>query len=84
MKSKGVAYLLWVPSLFGIAGLHRFYLGKIGTGLLWLFTVGIFGLGTLFDLFTLGGQVDIANATDELATLRAATLANAKPPGPAV
>ncbi|MXX09762.1 MAG: NINE protein, partial [Synechococcus sp. SB0667_bin_8] len=38
MRSVGMAYLLWVPSLFGVAGLHRFYTGRWGTGLLWLLT----------------------------------------------
>jgi len=33
LKFKGVAYLLWLVSGFGWLGLHRFYLGKIGTGL---------------------------------------------------
>ena len=67
MKSKGVAYLLWCAGLFGLCGLHRFYIGKIGTGLLWLFTLGLLGLGQLIDLFTLGGQVDMINMKGGLA-----------------
>lgn len=69
MKSKGVAYLLWLGTFVGLAGLHRFYLGKIGTGLLWLFTFGIGGIGTLIDLFTLGGQVEQVNQREQIKDL---------------
>ena len=57
MKSKVVAYLLWLCCFVGLCGLHRLYLEKWGTGFFWLFTLGCFGLGQFYDLFTLGGQV---------------------------
>ncbi|MDR0643557.1 MAG: TM2 domain-containing protein [Treponema sp.] len=60
IKSKGVAYLLWF--FLGLFGAHRFYLEKIGTGVLYLLTGGVFGIGWIIDLFTLGNQVDIYNA----------------------
>ena len=53
--------MLWAGCIIGLCGLHRLYIGKIGTGLLWLFTFGLFGFGQLIDLFTLSGQVDLVN-----------------------
>ncbi|NNE35167.1 MAG: NINE protein [Rhodothermales bacterium] len=61
MKDKAVAYLCWCAAFFGVCGLQRFYVGKNGTGLLWLFTFGLLGIGQLIDLFTLGGQVENYN-----------------------
>ncbi|MDR1363354.1 MAG: TM2 domain-containing protein [Spirochaetaceae bacterium] len=61
MYSKGLAYLLWLLSGFGVLGFHRFYLGKPLSALLWMFTGGLAGIGSLYDLITLGSQVDEAN-----------------------
>lgn len=60
-KSKGVAYLLWFFGGLGCFGFHRFYLGKWGTGFLWLITFGLFGFGAFIDLFTTGNKVDLYN-----------------------
>ena len=57
----GVAYLLWLFSGFGALGFHRFYLGKIGSGILWFFTGGLLGLGCVYDGITLSRQVREAN-----------------------
>ena len=63
MSNLGVSYLLWAACFFGPFGLHRLYNGKIGTGLLWLFTFGLFGFGQLFDLLLLPNMVDEHNAS---------------------
>lgn len=46
-KSKGTAAVLCF--FLGYLGIHRFYVGKIGTGILWLLTLGFFGLGEVID-----------------------------------
>ena len=44
-RSVGLAYLLWLPCIFWICGLHRFYTGRWISGLVWLFTFGLCGIG---------------------------------------
>ena len=46
--SKTIGYLLWI---FGFMGAHRFYFGKTKTGILWFFTLGLFFVGWIIDLF---------------------------------
>ncbi len=60
MKSKGAAYLLWF--FFGVFGIHKFYLEKFAVGIIYLLTGGLFLIGWIYDLFTLGNQVDVYNA----------------------
>jgi TM2 domain-containing membrane protein YozV len=59
MKSKTTAYLLWF--FLGFLGGHKFYLDKTGTGILYMLTGALMGIGWIIDLFTLGNQVDAYN-----------------------
>lgn len=61
MKEKGTAYILWAGCFVGAAGLQRLYAGKIGTGLLYLFTFGLLGIGQFIDLFLIPGMIEDAN-----------------------
>ena len=61
MNSKGTSYLLWLSIFLGLGGLHRFYNGKMLTGLLWLMTGGLFGVGQLIDLLLIPDMVDDHN-----------------------
>jgi TM2 domain-containing membrane protein YozV len=48
----------WVLHLFlGVFGIHRFYMGKIGTGILYLLTGGLLGIGYIYDTLTLNEQI---------------------------
>lgn len=55
--------LAWILLTFlGWLGIHRFYMGKWFTGLLYLLTVGLFGLGILWDFLTLNEQLSEVNS----------------------
>jgi TM2 domain-containing membrane protein YozV len=66
MYGVGTAYLLWCAGLFGFCGIHRFYLGKPVTGVLWLLTVGLLGIGQIIDLLLIPGMVENANLKAQL------------------
>lgn len=53
-KNKWIAFLLCL--FLGYIGAHKFYEGKIGMGILYVFTCGLFGIGLLIDLITLLGK----------------------------
>jgi TM2 domain-containing membrane protein YozV len=57
-KSRLATTLLCILPAYavGVAGIHRFYLGKIGTGILMLITLGGLGIWTLIDfIFAVAG-----------------------------
>lgn len=52
----------WILLTFlGVLGIHRFYLGKILTGILYLITGGLFLIGIVYDYWTLNRQIDEIN-----------------------
>ena len=76
MRQKDTAYILWCCSFFGVSGLHRFYLGKPISGVLYLCTWGFFGIGQFIDLFLIPGIVERANVKEQQ------LLASSPPPFP--
>ena len=50
--SRLISLLMSLPMFLGfpVAGLQRLYVGKVKSGLLWLFTFGLLGIGQLYDL----------------------------------
>ncbi len=64
MYRDGPAYALWCLFFVGLAGLHRIYMGKYGTGILWLLTFGLFGVGQFIDLFRMRGLVLDSNVRE--------------------
>ena len=48
-------------TFLGFLGLHRFYMGKVLTGILYLCTAGLLGFGWLYDFWTLNGQISEQN-----------------------
>lgn len=49
--NKNMALILCILGFLGLAGLHRFYVRKNGSGIIYIFTIGLFGIGTIIDLF---------------------------------
>ncbi len=58
-KDYNAAWLLLV--FLGFFGAHRMYMGKWLTGIIWLFTGGLFFFGYLYDLWTLNSQLTAVN-----------------------
>ncbi len=47
-KSKKLTLILAIA--LGFFGIHRFYVGKVGSGIVWLFTGGVFFFGYIYDI----------------------------------
>jgi TM2 domain-containing membrane protein YozV len=64
-RSGNLSYTVaWTLLTFlGLFGIHRFYLGKWFTGIVYLLSGGILGLGYLYDLWTLNDQVSLLNSS---------------------
>ncbi|MCI7494011.1 MAG: TM2 domain-containing protein [Ruminococcus sp.] len=52
-KNRFLVILLCVLGLFGLAGMHRLYVGKYVSGILYFLTAGGFFIGTICDLCAL-------------------------------
>jgi len=59
-----ISYALWALFFVGLGGVHRIYLGHYGTGVLWLLTFGLFGVGQFVDLFRMDHLVEKANVRE--------------------
>ena len=55
-----VAWLLL--TFLGVLGIHRFYIGKWITGIIYFLTLGLFGIGILYDYWTLNSQITEINS----------------------
>ena len=56
--------IAWVLLTFlGLFGVHRFYMGKWVTGIIYLCTAGLLGIGYLYDFLTLNDQISVVNAS---------------------
>jgi TM2 domain-containing membrane protein YozV len=64
-KETGVLMALACLGFVGLAGIHRFMLGKVGTGILWLLTAGICFIGTIIDLVNMDKMVREYNHDSE-------------------
>ena len=55
--------IAWILLTFlGVFGIHRMYMGKWISGFIYLVTAGVFGLGVLYDLWTLNTQITMINS----------------------
>lgn len=66
-----VPWLLLLILPLGALGAHRFYMGKIGTGILYLLTGGLLSVGVFYDIATLNSQLSELNQEDRVGAMPA-------------
>ncbi len=65
-RNTGTAYLLWLACFLSFNGIHRIYLKKYPSGVIYLFTFGILGIGQFLDLFFIPAMTAEANRRHQL------------------
>lgn len=60
-KDLSLAYVLWIGGFLGFAGLHRMYMGRWASGLLWIATGGLCLVGQIVDFFMMTRMLADAN-----------------------
>lgn len=60
-KDTGLAYACWALIFLGLGGIHRIYLGRYVTGVIWALTGGLFLVGQAIDLFLIPAMVQREN-----------------------
>ena len=54
----------WILLTFlGLLGIHRMYMAKWMSGIIYLCTLGIFGIGYIYDFWTLNDQITVINSS---------------------
>ena len=77
-KRSWIAYLLWFLCVLGVCGAHRFYVGEIGWGVVYLLTFGFCGIGQFIDLFSKATDVGSLFAILNFPTLHLLVCPSAK------
>jgi TM2 domain-containing membrane protein YozV len=55
----------WILLTFlGLLGIHRMYMGKWISAILYLLTAGLLGIGVIYDFWTLNDQITLINSAD--------------------
>jgi len=67
-RSGNIDYnIAWILLTFlGVFGLHRMYMGKWISGILYFFTLGFFAIGIIYDFWTLNDQITLINRKNQI------------------
>ncbi len=57
-KDSSLAYMLWLGGLFGFCGLHRLYMGRWASGIIWFLTGGLCFVGQIVDLVMMQRMIE--------------------------